>query len=397
MRFWSIQRIDMNRLILILVVGFASFCVSPAFADDGAPIAVRHWGDGQITIETMWGYHVGLGVQKETESKLPSKVDIEMSSKTAAEDSTALLRKPNEDKVSLISPKDMDSAEKRACVCNVITPPTDTAESGLIVGHELRVDGAIILDLNQGNPAEIAAHVLVRKKEPHLLVIANAPAFTAEVCQSISAKLKPAMMIVPESMATVGDAQVKKVAHNTVCFSSSKDKKGKTTFVSLGSKPYKFSAELEALMLAKEKSCKASRALFASLSIEQMNFKPSNGTHTPRWNTEHMMGRELLFFSQIYHAVDPSIPVMNLNPKQMPKDYQFAHPDWTGTEEARQTERVEKYTRRFGYLLDGLPLGRRAPGSRSWSPKSLLKQMERHYTEHTANVRKKMNLDEWPQ
>ena len=68
------------------------------------------------------------------------------------------------------------------------------------------------------------------------------------------------------------------------------------------------------------------------------------------------MGRELVFFSQIYNAVDPMIPVMDLNPKQMPKDYEFAHPDWTGAEEARQMQRVAAFTRRFAYLLDKMEL-----------------------------------------
>jgi len=87
---------------------------------------------------------------------------------------------------------------------------------------------------------------------------------------------------------------------------------------------------------------------------------------------------------------------MDLNPKQMPKDYKFAHEDWTGAEEARQMKRVEDFTRRFAYMLDGMDLNKRAKGSRFWSPRALLAQMERHYNEHSANVVKKMKLDGWP-
>lgn len=108
------------------------------------------------------------------------------------------------------------------------------------------------------------------------------------------------------------------------------------------------------------------------------------------------MGRELLFFSQIYRAVDPMIQEMDLNPKQMPKDYEFKHPDWSGEEEAAQTQRVQAFTRRFAYLLDGVDLDKKAKGSRFWTPRALLLQMDRHYNEHTANVRKKMELPEWP-
>ena len=109
------------------------------------------------------------------------------------------------------------------------------------------------------------------------------------------------------------------------------------------------------------------------------------------------MAMELKFFSEIYNAVDPSIPVLNLAPQQMPKDYKFAHPDWTGEEEARQMKRVENFTRRFAYMLDGMDLDKRAKGSRFWTPRRLLAQMERHYKEHSGNVVKKMKLDGWPE
>ena len=80
----------------------------------------------------------------------------------------------------------------------------------------------------------------------------------------------------------------------------------------------------------------------------------------------------------------------------MPKDYKFAHPDWSGEEEAKQMLRVEKFTRRFAYLLDGMDLNKRPKGSR-WTPRALLRQMERHYAEHTANVVKKKQLEGWPE
>ena len=148
-------------------------------------------------------------------------------------------------------------------------------------------------------------------------------------------------------------------------------------------------------MAAKEAACTASQEVFAKLSVAQMNFRPNNGSHTPRWNTEHMMGRELLFFSQIFHAQDESIPVMDLNPKQMPPDYVFRHADWTGAEEARQMQRVSSFTSRFAYLLKDLPLDEKPPGS-NWTLRGLLRQMDRHYSEHTANVKKKFELENWP-
>ncbi|MEZ6118424.1 MAG: DinB family protein [Pirellulaceae bacterium] len=113
---------------------------------------------------------------------------------------------------------------------------------------------------------------------------------------------------------------------------------------------------LQALFDRMEAANRRSQDVFRQLSVQQMNFKPSNGTHTPRWNAEHMAGRQLLFFSQIYHALDPNIPVVDWNPKQMPQDYQARHPDWTGAEEARAMQRVDDFCRRYAYLLKEVSL-----------------------------------------
>ncbi|MGI9429207.1 MAG: DinB family protein, partial [Bythopirellula sp.] len=188
---------------------------------------------------------------------------------------------------------------------------------------------------------------------------------------------------------------------NTLAWSNgegtqSNEEGAKPQVVVLNFEPWAMPAELAELFEAKEQACRASQQVFAKLSAGQLNFKPSNGTHTPRWNAEHMMGRELGFFSEIYQRQLPGvIRHLDLNPKQMPPDYVAAHPEWSGAEEARQMERVSKFTRRFAYLLDGLPLDEKAPGS-FWTPRRLLKQMERHYNEHTANVNKKFELADWP-
>ncbi|MEM9368842.1 MAG: DinB family protein [Planctomycetota bacterium] len=145
-----------------------------------------------------------------------------------------------------------------------------------------------------------------------------------------------------------------------------------------------------------EAANRRSQDVFRELSVEQMNFRPGNGSHTPRWNAEHMAGRQLLFFSQIYHAIDSSIPVVDWNPKQMPADYQARHADWSGKEEARMMQRVDDFCRRHAHLLGQIQLDEKAPGSRWPSLRALLLQMERHYDEHTANVKKKFALPDWP-
>ena len=154
--------------------------------------------------------------------------------------------------------------------------------------------------------------------------------------------------------------------------------------------------QLRQLFDRMEAANRRSQDVFRQLSVEQMNFKPSDGTHTPRWNAEHMAGRQLLFFSQIYHALDSSIPVVDRNPRQMPVDYEARNPSWSGKDEARAMQRVDDFCRRYAYLLEDIQLDERPPAT-SWpSLGALLLQMEQHYDEHTANVKKKFQLPDWP-
>ncbi|MCH7751562.1 MAG: MBL fold metallo-hydrolase [Planctomycetes bacterium] len=190
--------------------------------------------------------------------------------------------------------------------------------------------------------------------------------------------------------------EVVRPVSNTVAIRSNGRVAERRQLVVLPYQPWELPQELAELFARKEAASRASQEVFAPLSVNQMNHRPSDGTHTPRWNAEHMMGRELGFFSEIYAELDPTITAIDLNPAQMPPDYKAAHPDWSGAEEARQMERVAAFTRRFSYLLDGLDLDEQAPGSR-WTPRRLLEQMHQHYREHTANVNKKFALPDWPQ
>tara|TARA_R110002049_G_scaffold4601_5_gene32226 strand:- start:317735 stop:318349 length:615 start_codon:yes stop_codon:yes gene_type:complete len=153
---------------------------------------------------------------------------------------------------------------------------------------------------------------------------------------------------------------------------------------------------LLALFDRMEAANRRSQAVFRKLSVGQMNFKPSNGTHTPRWNAEHMAGRQLLFFSQIYNALDSRIPVTDWNPEQMPVDYEARNPNWSGKDEARAMQRVDDFCRRYAYLLKDIQLDEKPPAS-SWPTlKALLLKMAQHYDEHTENVKKKFELPDWP-
>ena len=382
-------RMNVSRTTRVFTIGLVGLVASiitagSVAADDGHPVAIRNWEQG-ITIETMWGFQIGLGISDASLSKLPRKPDLVLADVGVGE-SVTLTRLPNQAKPSM-------SKE-----------PGDSNDDNLVVverGKEgtpamVTVDGLTVVYLDAAADAEFAKQLAGKQ----VVVIATGAGLKPEMYASIVDAFKPKLMVVKTGIEKVGDQTVESISHNSVAVSSGKlakaKAKAKTRIVSLGTEGYKLSKELTTLFDKKEAACKKSREVFAKLSVAQMNFKPANGTHTPRWNTEHMMGRELQFFSQIYRAVDPEIPVMNLNPAQMPNKYKFAHKDWTGEEEARQTKRVEDFTRRFAYMLDGMSLNKRAKGSRFWTPKSLLAQMERHYKEHTGNVVKKMELDGWP-
>ena len=148
--------------------------------------------------------------------------------------------------------------------------------------------------------------------------------------------------------------EVKKPSHNTLAVRPLKKNEAPSReIVVLDYKPYEPSGELAALLDRMDASCKASQKVFAPLTANQMNWQPPNGTHTARWNVEHMMGRQLGFFSQIYAAIEPeTFAHIDLNPAQMPPEYKPAHPDWDGAEEARHMERANAYVRRFASLLD---------------------------------------------
>lgn len=376
-----------------------------AIGAEGEPVAIRYWPGGCVSIETMWNFHIAIGVDTSSRAALPRTADLEfMDDFWEASDSSTLIldRQPNETKAVLKSADEIPNPSANAVkFVRVVLSNRNTKKSLFL--NVIEVDGLRIIDSNKNLVPELISFLQnttaipesIRSIDAFLIDDASAD---ANSYRTLHALLPSRVMILREACTidVVGDEPVAMVPHNTFAISKATET-DKTTWVKLVEKAWTMEPPLADLFNRKEAASKMSRTVFAELSVQQMNFRPANGTHTPRWNAEHMMGRELLFFSQIYHAVDHSIPVMDLNPKQMPPDYQPAHADWTGVEEALQLARVEAFTRRFAYLLDGMNLDATAKGSSFWTPRRLLKQMDVHYSEHTANVVKKKILPEWPQ
>ena len=156
------------------------------------------------------------------------------------------------------------------------------------------------------------------------------------------------------------------------------------------------SGELAALLEKLTDASKSSREVFQPLSATQMNWRPPNGTHTPRWNAEHLSATHLGLFSSAFAAIDPDHhKAVRINPKQMPDDYQPAHPDWSGAEQASQMKEIADYVNGFAYLLESKDLTEPLPNGR-WPLKRMFEIIAGHYDQHTANVRKKFELEGWP-
>lgn len=171
---------------------------------------------------------------------------------------------------------------------------------------------------------------------------------------------------------------------------------GEIDGVAAPSGDWEMPAEMKKLFDQMGEANAASRKVFEPLSAEQLNFQPGDGSHTARWNAEHLAGAQARFFSQLYHNIDPNIPVIDLMPKQMPKDYTPRHPDWSGKEEAEWMRRVNLFCVRYAGLLQDTELDAKLAGGPFKNLKGLLEGMPRHYKQHTANVVKKFDDPNWP-
>jgi hypothetical protein len=358
----------------------AGWCAGPASADEGQPLAVRVWPNQCISIETHWGLRLGIRLDGQSPKDITVPADQVVSmSQTLGH---VMFREPNSDSVSWLP-----LGEAKTTDPNQIT--VQSMEGGAL---QISVDGVCIVVANSESK-----NATGKKTQPIDVLFVSPTGAEKEFNASTNTCVDrfQSRIVLPIGFDAVKGENVQQIAHNTLAVSATEATEFKQRIVVLGDEPWQMPDEFEKLFAAMEKACNKSRDVFAKLTVEQMNFRPANGSHTPRWNSEHMMGRQLLFFSQVYHSVDPAIKIMNLNPKQMPTEYVFAHKDWSGAEEARQLQRVSDFCRRFAYLLDGMKVTDKAKGTMWPSLKALLVQMERHYLEHTANTVKKFALPGW--
>ena len=386
-----------------LCLALFSFCsLTSLRAETGELIAVFVEPTG-CAIETMGGYRIAIGSENDSKIEIGELSDLKTSKFQPAHVLNYDPQKQNNHWTLNRQPNQLKSECKPGLASEALSLNKMLIYQRVFDDKNhpstwIETDGVTVCDLGTNRIADV---LKTNTMTCDVIVATGCPDADDDSLNLLNAQMKPRFILLAEDNETVADDKVTKITdHNFIAVAGRAKNdadKSVTQWIKISDQPWKMTnTELSGLFDRKEASSASSRAVFAPLSAGQINFVPGDGSHTPRWNTEHMMGRELLFFSQIYHSIDPEIPVMNLNPKQMPKDYVAAHSDWSGQEEALLTLRVEAFSRRFAYLLKDLPLDEKTKGSKMWSPRGLLKQMERHYNQHTENVKKKMELENWP-
>lgn len=435
--------------LLLAVAFFVALLSTPTQAEPSYPVAIRWWGQGMVSIESWWnlsvvidpynnkiGYevpdlaadlvlvahehsdHNNVSAMK-GEPRIVRGLDKQARARKLVgqlrPDATWHLQREGDSIETFPHP----SAHHANSIAVQSIPAwhddSQGSERGAVAMFVVETNGVRLAHLSDLGQTELTDEQLKALGKVDVLCLPVGVVYTIDGEQTVAIieQVKPRYVIpihyktdalkiplepIEPFLKAVGDRyEVINPKHNTLAVAAAKDgEKEKTQIIVLDYKPWQPNQELATLLKKMDDSCRASQRVFAPLTANQMNWRPPNGTHTPRWNPEHMMGRQLGFFSQIYAAIDPQVfSHIDLNPEQMPEDYTPAHPDWDGAEEARQMQRANAYVQRFAYLLDGLDLDQQAPGSR-WTLRGLLKQMDRHFTEHTENVKKKFELEGWP-
>ena len=432
----------MTRSLLATLCLLASTC--DVRADPGHPVAIRQWGQSMVSIETYWNLRVVIdpyaaAVEAWEEqlsadlvlltrgNRTDSGIDAFRSTQlvvTALNDAGevqpvqgALDRAPNEPqarwRLNTANDRLTDNAVRVTALATVLDSPAASEQSAQTV-LVVDVDGVRIVHCPSHAQAELVNERAAALGRVDVLTLPiDDPALDDEETAAVIKQLRPRLIIALRRVGSPRDTQAEAVASfakrlgqpanvvravgNTAAISATRSPAhpGKIRIILLGNEPWQPKGELVQLLEQKDSECVRSEAVFAKLSTRQMNFRPANGTHTPRWNAEHMMGRELLFFTRAFAERDSAFTPLDLNPEQMPPDYQPAHSDWTGTEEARQMGRVRALVARFAYLLADVGLDERA-WQDGWKLRFLLERMIEHYREHTNNVLKKFNLPDWP-
>lgn len=402
------------RHVLYSIAVLALVSVEVCRGQPEMPVAVRAWEHGKVTIETWWGIEIAID---SAENARPSpvvvpgswRVEIDIDDGRLRPFDVTVDRLPNTTELRLTPAANAGAESGRSVRLRTVAPTGSGAASE--GPNLLLVDtpSARIAMAPPGVGGEDAAWDWSGVDSIDLLVLPlEAPeGLTPEHAASVAKASEPRIVAPLSSDEALLAAFQTKLGRgvtredspgNTVAVGRGPRGPAETRMVTLRTTPWRPPTALAELQRRKQEAWESQRDAYTGLSAAQMNHRPSNGAHTVRWNTEHIAGRELLFFSSVLSHLDPEIEPVDLNPRQFPEEYEPAHPDWTGDEEVRHVERVHAFTRRFAYLLDGLPLDELPAGAPEFagSLRGLYELMEGHYAHHTQHVRKKFELPDWP-
>lgn len=389
----------MRTLVLLAsLVGLLVAGSSSAAADIGDPVAVRRFGDDTVRIETMWGLSVVIApaesmFRNSTPPALIDGVDLLIYNGAAEGNQQGPVYAFEEG-------RPLDVIVDRLPNSPRVSTAFGVGDFGSLSTNSVRVrwmgdtatDGYYLIE---ADGLKIVYALTMIQEQIGAVDVFLAPAELGKGIQSLRARY-----FVPMDTSSSTPSAGREAVGNTLAVTASDAPRtdANAAVVHLKPEPWVMPAELAALFNKKEADAAASMAVFAPMSADQMNHSPANGTHTPRWNVEHMTGIELGFFSGVYANLDPELRPINRRPAQMPPQYEAREPSWTGAEEARQIERTQRYTRRFAYLLDGLPLDELPKGAprMAKSLSGLFGLMSNHYPEHTAHVVEKTQQPDWP-
>lgn len=400
--------------------------LSVSAAAQSFPVAVRWWGGRTVSVENWWNLHVVVAETAEAAAAGPLseadlllvagggaagggdvESDIEVRELSGENLWLVLDRPPNQDRSSVLSPIEAVQRSGHECSVRSLGGWLVVIESdGVRLGVVLRPRGedepvvpreVIPLDLlaiplaGEHALTVDAARELIGRAEARLVVPIGGESFAEGAPREALEKLRRALPDGAELASQVGNTSPVTRDRGPTA--------GAPRVLVLRPEPWQPPRELANLVERLSVAAGEVGRLFAPLTVEQMNFRPPDGTHTPRWNVEHLASTELYFLTNIYSNRTDLIGPIPLFPQQMPEDYQPRHADWTGAEEARRIGRVRSLVDRYLYLLDGVPLDDLPEGAPQFaeSLRGVFDVLAGHYREHAAHVRQKMDLPGWPE
>ena len=228
-------------------------------SQENQPIAIRHWPDGGVTIETMWDLHVGAKIGDETAKLLPRELDAQ----TKLSDRPGVMsvsRAANKSEV-VVEPSDRDPFKSDKLSPRDVEIISNVNGAG---GTAFRLNGVFVFCLNGSPPNSLTDDKKNMQESFSKLITAAGGIENWRFCLvltddavkpdslvQLAAIMKPELMIVSSKIDKVGEVDVEKMEHNTIAFSSAGKRKDDLRVVSLGTTPYKMSDEVAELFAKK--------------------------------------------------------------------------------------------------------------------------------------------------